>query len=391
MSAVFLFPVAPFGDDLKGSVTVAGASVENSPPARIMLRFAEDPKRDLLMEAESAAAAESWVSALNAHVSFYSKSAVKDAVVIVEADYDRETTVSGNATDLPMAAKSTESASVAQTVADVAAEGSNVDAPSAAPETAATEDDGANTAGTSSSTETAGASVASVSAADSAPKAQVEQTEAESTVSTTQIAVVEESEAPEVQAERASQAQAEAEAEIETVVETVVEAAPAPAEAQISTSESETQIASSEAQETTPQVDETAIPTQTQERAKDHSAVYDTNADDVADDNSESSSVVEEPIALEPTISAEEVTEEALSAPPVDDTVSGNATATTTSESISVFKGFMKKRGHVVKNWKRRFFVLDQGILRYYADSSPSEGNMIFFEIFGHFSFLMRL
>ena len=31
-------------------------------------------------------------------------------------------------------------------------------------------------------------------------------------------------------------------------------------------------------------------------------------------------------------------------------------------------KGWMKKEGHIVKNWKDRHFVLDSGILIYYED-----------------------
>jgi hypothetical protein len=95
------------------------------------------------------------------------------------------------------------------------------------------------------------------------------------------------------------------------VVETVVEAAPAPAEAQISTSESETQIASSEAQETTPQVDETPIPTQTQEKAKE-----------------------EEPAAV---------------------------------KIPAMHSGYLTKQGHFVRSWKRRYFVLDGGMLKYFG------------------------
>jgi len=34
-------------------------------------------------------------------------------------------------------------------------------------------------------------------------------------------------------------------------------------------------------------------------------------------------------------------------------------------------KGFILKQGHVIKNWKNRYFVLDAGILTYYESSSP--------------------
>lgn len=34
--------------------------------------------------------------------------------------------------------------------------------------------------------------------------------------------------------------------------------------------------------------------------------------------------------------------------------------------------GFMMKEGHVVRNWKKRQFVLEAGNLTYYADASPS-------------------
>lgn len=33
-------------------------------------------------------------------------------------------------------------------------------------------------------------------------------------------------------------------------------------------------------------------------------------------------------------------------------------------------KGWLKKRGHVVLNWKTRYFVLDRGYLTYYVDKS---------------------
>jgi hypothetical protein len=35
-------------------------------------------------------------------------------------------------------------------------------------------------------------------------------------------------------------------------------------------------------------------------------------------------------------------------------------------------KGTMSKQGHVVKNWKSRFFVLDNGVLTYFESSSPN-------------------
>lgn len=38
--------------------------------------------------------------------------------------------------------------------------------------------------------------------------------------------------------------------------------------------------------------------------------------------------------------------------------------------------GFLMKQGHNVKNWKRRFFVLDQGKLTYYTDRSKRNREM---------------
>ena len=29
--------------------------------------------------------------------------------------------------------------------------------------------------------------------------------------------------------------------------------------------------------------------------------------------------------------------------------------------------GYLYKQGHIIKNWKRRFFILDRGILYYYS------------------------
>ncbi|RYH22792.1 hypothetical protein EON65_18710, partial [archaeon] len=34
-------------------------------------------------------------------------------------------------------------------------------------------------------------------------------------------------------------------------------------------------------------------------------------------------------------------------------------------------KGTIFKQGHMVKNWKNRFFVLENGIMAYYETSSP--------------------
>jgi hypothetical protein len=41
-----------------------------------------------------------------------------------------------------------------------------------------------------------------------------------------------------------------------------------------------------------------------------------------------------------------------------------------------MLQGFIEKQGHVVKNWKNRYFVLAEGVLRYFKlpDSSPPYG-----------------
>jgi len=38
----------------------------------------------------------------------------------------------------------------------------------------------------------------------------------------------------------------------------------------------------------------------------------------------------------------------------------------------TVRKGWMMKEGHIVKNWKKRHFVLEEGVLIYYEDESCS-------------------
>jgi len=35
-------------------------------------------------------------------------------------------------------------------------------------------------------------------------------------------------------------------------------------------------------------------------------------------------------------------------------------------------KGYILKQGHVIKNWKNRFFILDEGVLTYYESSTPN-------------------
>lgn len=56
-------------------------------------------------------------------------------------------------------------------------------------------------------------------------------------------------------------------------------------------------------------------------------------------------------------------------------TPSSDATSTRTSSAfddafLDSMSGWLRKRGHVRKNWKARYFVLDRSVLRYYADES---------------------
>lgn len=41
-------------------------------------------------------------------------------------------------------------------------------------------------------------------------------------------------------------------------------------------------------------------------------------------------------------------------------------TASPTSQIPTVVMGYLMKQGHFVKNWKKRFFVVERGVLRYY-------------------------
>lgn len=42
-------------------------------------------------------------------------------------------------------------------------------------------------------------------------------------------------------------------------------------------------------------------------------------------------------------------------------------------EEPAIYMGYLTKRGHFVRNWKRRYFVLDAGVLKYYSKSLEGE------------------
>jgi hypothetical protein len=49
---------------------------------------------------------------------------------------------------------------------------------------------------------------------------------------------------------------------------------------------------------------------------------------------------------------------------------SSSAPAPAVSKTPPLKKGFILKEGHLVKNWKNRFFVLDAGVMTYYESST---------------------
>ena len=70
---------------------------------------------------------------------------------------------------------------------------------------------------------------------------------------------------------------------------------------------------------------------------------------------------------------------------PADEADTANATsASATSASAApaaaasslpppLMKGWLRKQGHIVRNWKERYFVLDGGVLSYYVESCDSK------------------
>jgi hypothetical protein len=73
-------------------------------------------------------------------------------------------------------------------------------------------------------------------------------------------------------------------------------------------------------------------------KREDTMLTYDWDADKPVDQNFENEKIQEEELVLTPT---------EVIVPPIK-------------------KGFLVKQGHVVKNWKNRFFVLQEGLLCYY-------------------------
>lgn len=255
---------------------VSGASVERK-DQRITLHFAADSKRDLLVEAETSSAVESWASALTSHIAYYSKAPAKEVDQLVEEEEDETEMSMGSASDLRSSAVPAADAAVASSDASAA-----------------------------------------VASSEAAPA----------------LAVVD----------------ATAPADVDTGPSEPAASEPAATEAP----------AVSE-----PVSDATPVDAPT------------TAAAAVGDDDSDSDVIVveedAEPFAAEVEASSAEAVSTDAAAAPADDASQSGASAAAEVDKVTMFKGFMKKRGHVVKNWKRRYFVLDQGILYYYVNSIPSK------------------